>query len=163
MRTWQSCRRHLAPSSTRAVRCRDRVEIARAEKGPRVAPARRRLLLFPRASRARFRTPQYCEFLASRRRSRRGGFPALGGRSEVGYPYGRDSAFRREVAAPSVRVVTGAKEMTMRSDFGMLVARTIVGGAMAAHGAQKAFGWFEGSGPQKTAGFMKMLGFEDAE
>ncbi|MGH7662139.1 MAG: DoxX family protein [Vulcanimicrobiaceae bacterium] len=51
----------------------------------------------------------------------------------------------------------------MRSDFGMLVARTIVGGAIAAHGAQKAFGWFEGSGPQKTAGFMKMLGFEDAE
>ncbi len=51
----------------------------------------------------------------------------------------------------------------MRSDFGMLLARTIVGGAMAAHGAQKAFGWFEGSGPQKTAGFMKMLGFEDAE
>lgn len=51
----------------------------------------------------------------------------------------------------------------MRSDFGMLVARSIVGGAMAAHGAQKAFGWFEGSGPQKTAGFMKMLGFEDAE
>jgi putative oxidoreductase len=51
----------------------------------------------------------------------------------------------------------------MRSDFGMLVARTIIGGAVAAHGAQKAFGWFEGSGPQKTAGFMKMLGFEDAE
>lgn len=51
----------------------------------------------------------------------------------------------------------------MRSDFGMLVARTIIGGAIAAHGAQKAFGWFEGSGPQKTAGFMRMLGFEDAE
>ena len=51
----------------------------------------------------------------------------------------------------------------MRSDFGMLIARTIIGGAMAAHGAQKAFGWFEGSGPQKTAGFMKMLGFEDPE
>lgn len=51
----------------------------------------------------------------------------------------------------------------MRSDFGMLLARTIIGGAMAAHGAQKAFGWFEGSGPQKTAGFMKMLGFEDAD
>ena len=51
----------------------------------------------------------------------------------------------------------------MRSDFGMLMARTIVGGAMAAHGAQKAFGWFDGSGPQKTAGFMKMLGFEDSE
>ncbi|MBV8424771.1 MAG: DoxX family protein [Candidatus Eremiobacteraeota bacterium] len=51
----------------------------------------------------------------------------------------------------------------MRSSFGMLVARTIVGGGMFAHGAQKAFGWFEGSGPQKTAGFMKMLGFENAE
>jgi putative oxidoreductase len=51
----------------------------------------------------------------------------------------------------------------MRSDFGMLISRAIVGGGMAAHGAQKAFGWFEGSGPQKTAGFMKMLGFEDAQ
>jgi len=45
----------------------------------------------------------------------------------------------------------------------MLVARSIIGGGMAAHGAQKAFGWFEGSGPAKTAGFMRMLGFEDAE
>ncbi|MBV8074543.1 MAG: DoxX family protein, partial [Candidatus Eremiobacteraeota bacterium] len=51
----------------------------------------------------------------------------------------------------------------MRSSFGMLIARTIIGGGIAAHGAQKAFGWFDGSGPQKTAGFMKMLGFENAE
>ena len=51
----------------------------------------------------------------------------------------------------------------MRSDFGMLIARTIVGAGMAAHGAQKAFGWFEGPGLEKAAGFMKMLGFEEAE
>ncbi|MGA3038931.1 MAG: DoxX family protein [Vulcanimicrobiaceae bacterium] len=51
----------------------------------------------------------------------------------------------------------------MRSSFGMLVARSIIGGGMAAHGAQKAYGWFEGSGPAKTAGFMRMLGFENAE
>ena len=51
----------------------------------------------------------------------------------------------------------------MRSSFGMLLARSIIGAGIAAHGAQKAFGWFEGSGPQKTAGFMKMLGFEDPE
>ena len=51
----------------------------------------------------------------------------------------------------------------MRSSFGMLIARAIIGSGIAAHGAQKAFGWFEGSGPQKTAGFMKMLGFEDSE
>ena len=51
----------------------------------------------------------------------------------------------------------------MRSDFGMLIARTIIGAGMAAHGAQKAFGAFGGPGLEKAAGFMKMLGFEDSD
>ena len=51
----------------------------------------------------------------------------------------------------------------MRSDFGMLVARVIVGSGMAAHGAQKAFGAFGGPGLEKAAGFMKTLGFEESD
>lgn len=51
----------------------------------------------------------------------------------------------------------------MRSDFGMLVARTIIGGAMAAHGAQKAFGWFGGPGPSAAAATFAELGFRPGE
>jgi putative oxidoreductase len=38
-----------------------------------------------------------------------------------------------------------------------------VGGGMAAHGAQKALGWFEGPGPDKAAGMMHGLGFRPGE
>jgi putative oxidoreductase len=34
---------------------------------------------------------------------------------------------------------------------------------MAAHGAQKAFGWFEGPGPEGAAQFMHSLGFRPAQ
>ncbi len=46
------------------------------------------------------------------------------------------------------------------SDMASLVLRTAVGGLMAGHGAQKAFGAFEGPGPEGTAGFMEMLGLQ---
>ena len=39
--------------------------------------------------------------------------------------------------------------------YGLLVLRVVVGGTMAAHGAQKLFGWFDGPG---LAGVRKMLG-----
>jgi putative oxidoreductase len=44
-------------------------------------------------------------------------------------------------------------------DAGLLIARMVVGLVMAAHGAQKAFGWFGGYGLNGTAGFMESLGF----
>lgn len=47
----------------------------------------------------------------------------------------------------------------MVSNFGSLVSRIIVGGTLASHGAQKAFGWFGGPGPVGTKGFMESLGF----
>jgi putative oxidoreductase len=47
----------------------------------------------------------------------------------------------------------------MIRDFALLAARLAVGGAMAAHGAQKALGWFEGPGPEKAAQMMHGLGF----
>lgn len=44
-------------------------------------------------------------------------------------------------------------------DAGLLALRLGVGGALAAHGAQKLFGWFGGYGPDGTGQFMESLGF----
>jgi putative oxidoreductase len=43
--------------------------------------------------------------------------------------------------------------------YGILFLRGVVGLSLAAHGAQKLFGWFEGGGPRGTAGFFGALGF----
>lgn len=42
---------------------------------------------------------------------------------------------------------------------GLLVARLVLGLAMAAHGSQKLFGWFGGYGIKGTGGFFEALGF----
>ncbi|MBV9497714.1 MAG: DoxX family protein [Acidobacteria bacterium] len=42
---------------------------------------------------------------------------------------------------------------------GILIARLVIGLLMAAHGAQKAFGWFGGYGLAGTAGFFEKIGF----
>jgi putative oxidoreductase len=42
---------------------------------------------------------------------------------------------------------------------GLLIGRLVLGLGMAAHGAQKLFGWFGGYGLAGTAGFFEMLGF----
>jgi len=44
-------------------------------------------------------------------------------------------------------------------DLAILVVRLIVGLGLAAHGAQKLFGWFGGYGLQGTGGFMEQIGF----
>lgn len=44
-------------------------------------------------------------------------------------------------------------------DQGLLLARIVLGLLMAAHGAQKLFGWFGGYGLDGTGGFMASLGF----
>lgn len=44
-------------------------------------------------------------------------------------------------------------------DAGLLVGRVVFGLLMAAHGAQKLFGWFGGYGLQGTAGFLESLGY----
>lgn len=51
----------------------------------------------------------------------------------------------------------------MIHDLALLAARLVVGKGMAGHGAQKAFGWFEGPGPEGAAAFMQQLGFRPAE
>ena len=45
-------------------------------------------------------------------------------------------------------------------DLGLLLLRLVVGGVMAAHGAQKLFGWFGGYGIQGTGGWLESLGFK---
>lgn len=50
-----------------------------------------------------------------------------------------------------------------RSEGGMgnlaaLILWTVLGGLLAGHGSQKAFGWFNGPGMEGTSGFMEMLG-----
>jgi putative oxidoreductase len=43
---------------------------------------------------------------------------------------------------------------------GLLIARVVIGLLMAAHGAQKLFGWFGGYGLNKTGEFFVHLGFD---
>src|SRR5205823_9443323 len=44
-------------------------------------------------------------------------------------------------------------------DAGLLVSRFVLGPLMAAHGAQKLFGWFGGYGLAGTGGFLETIGF----
>jgi putative oxidoreductase len=44
-------------------------------------------------------------------------------------------------------------------DIGILIARLVLGLALAAHGGQKLFGWFGGYGIAGTGGFLEGLGF----
>ena len=47
----------------------------------------------------------------------------------------------------------------MSVDLGILLIRVLFGVAIAAHGAQKVFGWFGGYGLKATGGFFETLGF----
>ncbi|MGW6915442.1 DoxX family protein [Kitasatospora sp. NPDC054939] len=46
-----------------------------------------------------------------------------------------------------------------RKDLGLLALRSAVGGVLIAHGTQKLFGWFGGSGLDGTAEAMEHMGF----
>jgi putative oxidoreductase len=50
------------------------------------------------------------------------------------------------------------RNLTAR-DLGLFALRTGVGGALAAHGAQKLFGWFGGAGLAQTSATFDKLGF----
>ena len=55
-------------------------------------------------------------------------------------------------------VARGATEV-IAVNSGFLLVRLILGGYLAAHGAQKLFGWFGGYGLKGTGGFFEGLGF----
>ncbi|MDN0194579.1 DoxX family membrane protein [Streptomyces sp. S.PNR 29] len=46
-----------------------------------------------------------------------------------------------------------------RRDLGLLLLRLGAGGVLAAHGAQKLFGWFGGGGIEGTGRFMESVGY----
>lgn len=46
-----------------------------------------------------------------------------------------------------------------RRDLGLLLLRLGTGGVLAAHGAQKLFGWFGGHGLAGTSGWMESIGY----
>ncbi|MFD0314572.1 DoxX family protein [Streptomyces flavalbus] len=46
-----------------------------------------------------------------------------------------------------------------RTDLGLLLLRLGTGGVLAAHGAQKLFGWFGGGGIEGTGQFMESVGY----
>lgn len=47
-------------------------------------------------------------------------------------------------------------------EIGLLILRLTLGSLMAAHGAQKLFGWFGGHGIEGTGGWLASLGFRPA-
>ncbi|HEX3468565.1 MAG TPA: DoxX family protein [Candidatus Elarobacter sp.] len=51
----------------------------------------------------------------------------------------------------------------MIDDLGLLAARVALGLSFASHGAQKGFGWFDGPGPEKAAGYMESLGLKPGD
>lgn len=44
-------------------------------------------------------------------------------------------------------------------EIGLLLVRLVIGGTLAAHGAQKLFGWFGGYGISGTGGWLESMGF----
>ncbi len=48
-------------------------------------------------------------------------------------------------------------------DAALLLARAVVGASIAAHGAQKLFGWFGGPGPQGAGQMFGSLGFQPGD
>ncbi|MYV78377.1 DoxX family membrane protein, partial [Streptomyces sp. SID1046] len=63
-----------------------------------------------------------------------------------------------QAAAPAVRPAL-ASLSTPGHDTGLLLLRLVLGLTMAAHGAQKLFGWFGGGGISGTGQFFTASGY----
>src|SRR5918996_1091239 len=55
-----------------------------------------------------------------------------------------------------------SSERDAEMDVGLLLIRVVLGATMAAHGAQKLFGWFNGPGLAGTGGWLHSMGFKPA-
>ncbi|MFD7546855.1 DoxX family protein [Streptomyces sp. NPDC059578] len=55
--------------------------------------------------------------------------------------------------------MSGCFHVHHRRDLGLLLLRLGVGGALAAHGTQKLFGWFGGHGIEGTGNAMESMGY----
>ncbi|MFR9751754.1 DoxX family protein [Nocardia sp. 004] len=49
------------------------------------------------------------------------------------------------------------------ADIGLLIVRVVFGGLLAAHGAQKLFGWWDGPGWQENADGFEQMGYNPGE
>jgi putative oxidoreductase len=56
-------------------------------------------------------------------------------------------------------MASGHPDQESAMDVGLLIARSVFGLLLAAHGCQKLFGWFGGPGLGRTATFFENLGF----
>ena len=59
----------------------------------------------------------------------------------------------------ALRDYRACREQRTRHDVGLLLLRLGTGGVLVAHGAQKLFGWFGGTGVEGTAQMMDQAGF----
>ncbi|WP_030558920.1 DoxX family protein [Streptomyces aureocirculatus] len=72
------------------------------------------------------------------------------------------SASTRTQANPAHRHASAAQDQQLALDSGVLVVRLAVGLIMAAHGSQKLFRWFDGSGLSGTTDFFASEGYKAA-
>ena len=66
---------------------------------------------------------------------------------------------RSATRGETCRAIQQKDAFVVSLDWGLLLARLVIGIALAAHGSQKLFGWYGGYGIKGTGGFMESLGF----
>ncbi|WP_431957530.1 DoxX family protein [Nocardia lijiangensis] len=67
----------------------------------------------------------------------------------------------KSTAVPSIKTTSSLDGVS--SDIGLLILRVVFGGLLAAHGAQKLFGWFSGYGLEATQASFEKMGYNPGE
>lgn len=70
-----------------------------------------------------------------------------------------DTATAVTAPAPTGSATVGTAPSEPARDAGLLILRLVLGLTLAAHGAQKLFGWFSGGGIDGTAAFFTSVGY----